>query len=53
MLAVIASVAGDEVAGKVQFGTEYYPSGTRYANLHNRPEAPAYVKTQTQTQIQT
>ena len=50
MLAFIASVAGDEVAGKVQFGTEYYPSGTRYANLHNRPEAPTYVKTQTQIQ---
>lgn len=51
ILAVIASVAGDEVAGKVQFGTEYYPSAKLYADLHNRPEAPAYVRTQIQTKI--
>jgi len=43
-LAFIESVAGEEVAGKVQFGTEYYPSGRFYAAFHNSPQAPAYLK---------
>ena len=44
MLAVIAEIAGDEVAGKVQFRTEYYPSETRYGNLHEGEPAPDYLK---------
>jgi transcriptional regulator GlxA family with amidase domain len=44
MLAVIASIAGDEVAGKVQFRTEYYPSANRYGDLHDGPEAPDYLR---------
>ena len=47
MLALIASVAGDEAAGKVQFRTEYYPSAKLYADSHTRPEAPAYLKVRT------
>lgn len=44
MLAVIADIAGDEAAGKVQFRTEYYPSGTRYGNAHHAEEAPEYLR---------
>lgn len=43
-LAFIESVAGETVAGKVQFGAEYYPSERRYGDLHQSPEAPAYLK---------
>lgn len=43
-LAFIESVAGEAVAGKVQFGAEYYPSSRRYGNLHQSPQAPAYLK---------
>ena len=43
-LAFIESVAGETVAGKVQFGAEYYPSERRYSDLHHSPEAPAYLK---------
>lgn len=42
-LAFIASVAGDEVAGKVKLGTEYFPSGRLYGSAHNNPRAPAYI----------
>ena len=45
MLAFIASVAGDEAAGKVQFGAEYYPDTTRYGGFENHAQAPAYIKT--------
>ncbi len=44
MLAFIASVGGDEAAGKVQFGAEYYPSSTRYGSFENHEQAPAYIK---------
>ena len=44
MLAFIASVGGEEAAGKVQFGTEYYPSPIRYGGLENHAQAPAYIK---------
>jgi transcriptional regulator GlxA family with amidase domain len=44
MLAVIADIAGEEVAGKVQFRTEYYPSGTRYGTADKSEEAPDYLK---------
>lgn len=43
-LAFIASVAGDDTAGKVQFGTEYYPSSRSYGGLNRHPQAPEYVK---------
>jgi len=43
-LAFIASVAGEETAGKVQFGAEYYPSGRIYAGFHHSPPAAAYFK---------
>ena len=44
MLAFIASIAGDEAAGKVQFAAEYYPSQARYGGFERRPQAPAYVR---------
>jgi transcriptional regulator GlxA family with amidase domain len=43
-LAFIESVAGEETAGKVQFGAEYYPSRRLYAAFHQSPQAPAYLK---------
>ncbi len=43
-LALIASVAGDAVAGRVQLGAEYYPSNRRYGGAERHPQAPAYVK---------
>jgi transcriptional regulator GlxA family with amidase domain len=44
MLALIADIAGEEVAGKVQFATEYYPSARRYGAAHEDPMAPHYLK---------
>lgn len=44
MLAFIASVAGEEAAGKVQFAAEYYPSPIKYGDFESHPQAPAYVK---------
>ena len=44
MLAFIASVAGHEAAGKVQFAAEYYPSSVKYGGFENGAQAPAYVK---------
>ena len=43
-LAFIESVADEEVAGKVQFGAEYYPSGRFYGSFHKSAQAPAYVR---------
>ena len=43
-LAFIESVAGETVAGKVQFGTEYYPTGRFFGTSHQSPQAPAYLK---------
>jgi transcriptional regulator GlxA family with amidase domain len=43
-LAFIESVAGEDVAGKVQFGAEYYPSGRIFGAFHQSPQSPAYVK---------
>ncbi len=44
-LAFIAAVAGEESAAKVQFASEYYPSGKRYGSFHNtHASAPAYIK---------
>ena len=44
MLAFIASVAGEEAAGKVQFSAEYYPSPVKYGGFENHALAPAYIK---------
>jgi transcriptional regulator GlxA family with amidase domain len=43
-LALIAEMAGEETAARVQLGSEYYPSGRRYGTLHKGPMAPAYLK---------
>ena len=44
MLAFIASVAGADAAGKVQFAAEYYPSAVRYGTYERHAQAPAYLK---------
>ena len=44
MLAFIASIAGETVAGKVQFQAEYYPASTMYGGFENQSQAPAYIK---------
>jgi transcriptional regulator GlxA family with amidase domain len=44
LLAFIAATAGEEAAGKVQFGAEYYPSIRTYGNFENDPKAPGYVR---------
>lgn len=43
-LAFIAHVAGEQVAGKVQFQAEYYPSSAKYGDYASNPEAPRYVR---------
>ncbi len=43
-LSLIADVAGEKTASKVQFAVEYYPSRTRYGNIHKSPEAPGYLR---------
>ncbi len=48
-LAFIASEAGEEVAGNVQFFAEYYPSNVRYGRAHLDPRAPAYLNAQDKT----
>ena len=44
LLAFIASVAGEEAAGRIQFATEYYPSGKIYGKLHHGSDAPQYMR---------
>jgi transcriptional regulator GlxA family with amidase domain len=44
MLAFIASVAGEDAAGKVQFSSEYYPSSVRYGGYENHAQAPGYLQ---------
>jgi transcriptional regulator GlxA family with amidase domain len=44
MLAFIASAAGEEAAGKVQFTSEYYPSEVRYGGFDEHPQAPKYIR---------
>jgi len=44
MLAFIASVAGEDTAGKVQLAAEYYPSTTRYGQKQTHTLGPAYAK---------
>lgn len=43
MLAFIASVAGEETAGRVQLLAEYYPSTVRYGRDDTHADAPGYV----------
>lgn len=43
-LALIADVAGEETAGKVQMAAEYYPSPKRYGNAHLSVDSPNYLK---------
>lgn len=43
-LALIAEIAGEDVAGKVQLGAEYFPSGRIYAACNENPAAPAYAR---------
>ena len=44
MLAFIASMAGEQAAGIVQFAAEYYPSTKSYGDFRKNPKAPAYLK---------
>ncbi len=44
-LAFIASVAGAEVARKVQYHAEYYPSGVKYGDDAIHAHAPRYTRT--------
>lgn len=43
-LAFIASVAGDETAGNVQFAAEYYPLKQRFGTSHRSEHAPKYLQ---------
>lgn len=43
-LAFIEYTAGEEIAGKIQLGAEYYPSIKLYGGLHKHPQAPRYIK---------
>lgn len=43
-LAFIERVAGADVAGRVQFGAEYYPSGKSYGGFDGHEQAPSYLK---------
>jgi transcriptional regulator GlxA family with amidase domain len=42
-LAFIADQQGEEIAGKVQLGAEYYPSMKRYGSAHLNPGTPKYL----------
>ncbi|HQN18173.1 MAG TPA: DJ-1/PfpI family protein [Syntrophobacteraceae bacterium] len=44
LFALIAEIASEESAGKVQFAVEYYPSTRRYGSSHKSPMAPGYLK---------
>lgn len=44
MLAFIAASAGDDVAGKVQFSSEYYPSAKTYGTYTSHEKAPLYLR---------
>lgn len=43
-LELIADIAGNETAGKVQLLFEYFPKGTLFANLNTAAELPPYDK---------
>lgn len=44
MLAFIASIAGEDAAGRVQSMSEYYPAGTCYGDFSRNPSAPRYLR---------
>jgi transcriptional regulator GlxA family with amidase domain len=50
-LALIASVAGEEAAGRVQFAAEYYPSLRVYGAFDQDPKAPDYLKHGTREKV--
>lgn len=52
-LAFIASVAGEDAAGKVQFWSEYYPSDARYGSYAQDERAPAYIRESLPPRIKT
>ena len=44
-LEFIAYIDGDEIAGKVQFWSEYFPLNKRYSNISSQhPQSPQYLK---------
>ena len=43
-LAFVADAAGEETAGRIQFGVEYYPSPKSYGRLPEDEKAPRYMK---------
>lgn len=43
-LALIASIAGEDVAGSVQFAAEYYPEVKDYGSCAGHAQAPAYIR---------
>jgi transcriptional regulator GlxA family with amidase domain len=43
-LAFIADQSGEETAGQVQLGAEYYPSIKSYGGFHKQEKAPLYAK---------
>jgi transcriptional regulator GlxA family with amidase domain len=44
ILAFIADIASEEVAGKVQLAAEYYPLAKSYGTIHQGSVAPGYLK---------
>lgn len=44
MLAVIDSIAGEQMDGVAQFTAEYYPTGKIYGAFHKNPQAPKYIQ---------
>jgi transcriptional regulator GlxA family with amidase domain len=46
-LAFIEYMAGEETAGKIQLGAEYYPSGKSYGMMHRVQQASEYIRRMT------
>jgi len=44
ILAFIADLAGDETAGAVQLGAEYFPSDQVYGKVRQQPGIPGYMR---------
>lgn len=44
VLAFIASITDEQVAGRIQLYAEYYPSQKLYWNAHKEAGAPGYIK---------
>jgi transcriptional regulator GlxA family with amidase domain len=43
-LAFIADAAGEETAGRIQFGVEYYPANRYYGPLPKHDKTPQYIR---------